>query len=77
MEKLKNENIIVEYDEKEITIYQLNDINETTAYTKTKRNVRKCWNECLKTFNCETEFTNITDLFRKYNIRFHKYCGLD
>lgn len=73
--KLSNENIIVEYDKKDITVYQLHDINETTAFTKSKRNLNKCWDEIKKTFSDKTEFNNITNLFGKYNIKFHRYCG--
>lgn len=75
--KLNNKNIIVEYDERDITVYQLHDINETTAYTKSKRNLSKCWNEIKETFSSITGFNDITELFIKYNIKYHRYCGLD
>lgn len=73
--KLSNEKIIVEYDERDITVYQLHDINETTAYTTSKRNLNKCWDEIKKIFSDTTEFNTITNLFGKYNIKYRRYCG--
>ena len=74
---LKNEFIHLVYDENDITVYDIKDINETTAYTKTKRNLKKCWQEIEKTFNNDTKFNDVINLFGKYNIRYHRYCGLD
>lgn len=75
--RLKNENIIIIYDERDITVYKLQDINETTAYTKSKRGLKKCWQEINKTFNNNTTFNDITNMFGKYNLKYHRYCGLD
>ena len=74
--RLRNENILLIYDE-DITVYDLKDINETTAYTKTKKNLNKCWQEVEQIFNDKTNFRDITELFNKYEIRYHRYCGLD
>lgn len=75
--RLKNNYIMIIYDKNDITIYKLKDINDTTAYTKTKRNLKKCWQEIEKNFNNKTQFNDITELFLKYNIKYHRYCGLD
>lgn len=74
--RLKNDNILVIF-ENDITVYDLKDINDITAYTKTKRNLKKCWNDIEKMFNDETRFNDVTNTFGKYNIRYHRYCGLD
>lgn len=78
MEKLelKNDNILVIF-ENDITVYDLKDINDITAYTKTKRNLKKCWDDIEKLFNDNTKFNDIINNFGKYNIRYHRYCGLD
>ena len=75
--RLKNENVLVIYDQNDITVYMLKDINETTAYTKSKRNLKKCWEYINKTFNEKTTFNEITSIFVKYDIRYNRYCGLD
>lgn len=76
MGNLKNKNVIAEF-EGDITIYQLNDPNETTAYTKSKRNLKKCWEEIQKTFNDQTQFNDIIKIFIKYEIKFNRYCAMD
>ena len=75
--RLRNDNILIIYDNSDITVYKLKDINETTAYTTSKRNLKKCWEEINSTFNEETDFNNITNMFGKYNLKFRRYCGLD
>lgn len=75
--RLKNDNILIVYDNRDITVYDLKDINETTAYTTSKRNLKKCWDEIVSDFNDEKIFNNITNMFSKYNIKYRRYCGLD
>lgn len=74
--ELKNDNILVIFD-KDITVYDLKDINETTAYTKTKRNLKKCWAKIKRKFNSETRFNDITSEFDEHFIKYRRYCGLD
>lgn len=78
MEKLelKNDNILVIF-ENDITVYDLKDINEITAYTRTKRNLKKCWNKIQKKFNDNTRFNDITNEFDEHFIKYRRYCGLD
>lgn len=75
--RLKNNYIHLIYDGNDITVYDIKDINDTTAYTKTKKNLEKCWQETEETFNNDTKFKDIINLFQKYDIRYHRYCGLD
>lgn len=38
---LKNNEIMISFEDNDITMYKMHDINETTLYTTSKRNLKK------------------------------------
>lgn len=79
---MENNNILIEVEYKnnkieEITMYKLHDVNERTTYTKSKRGLNKALEEIKASFNDDTKYNDILNIFEKYNIRYHSYCALD
>ena len=74
---LKNSEIMISFEDKDITMYKLQDINETTLYTTSKRNLTKAINEIKATFNDITSWQDIVAILNKYDMKYRRFCGLD
>jgi len=75
-----NTHCCVEYDQykNEIFARDLVDMNNEPAfYTKTKRNVKKAWQEIQAMFDENTRFNQVWDCCSKHEIRTHYWCMVD
>ena len=73
---VENRNIMIIFDTKDITVYN-KDINDTTAYTISKRNLKNCWNKIENEFSQNMTYDDVIRIFHDYNMKYRRYCGLD
>lgn len=80
MKALKNDYCYISYSElhKSITGGDKTDPNnDPSFYTKSKRGLKKAWEEIENKFTNETKFGDITTILMKTNIDYRQYCARD
>ena len=76
-EVLRNENVVVEIHNNEISFTDRTDYNMMSGYTKGKRGLEKVTELIKKQFNEDTKFRDITNTLSSNQINYHTYCGMD
>lgn len=81
--KFRNENVsvLIEYRQdgkiRDITVYDLTDVNEWTTYTTSRRGLKEAEKLIEERFDENSKHNDIYSIFRECNLKTHSYCGLD
>lgn len=81
MEKtLCNEKTYIIFNEDEKSIYgsdRTDQYNEPRFYNRTKRGIKKAWEELEKKFDKNTTMYGASGILNENNIRTNSYCAMD